>query len=218
MGERVSIAENTPDTGNKIQHTLVLASTSPRRLSLLRQLGFSPLVVPVDIAETVKSEESAQDLVLRLARSKADACHRELSTSALTDISGSTVVLGADTVIELDGEILGKPVDKAHALSMLAQLSGREHRVLTGVCVLQLDGSPSQTIAVSTRVEFATITPDIALSYWNSGEPQGKAGAYAIQGIGAQFVVHLSGSYSNVVGLPLFETSELLKSVGLTAL
>jgi septum formation protein len=181
-------------------------------------LGFTPVVAPANVPEIVQTGESAHDLVLRLARLKAEACEQQTLARGAVASHGYVVVIAADTVIEIDGEILGKPEDKAQGLCMLESLSGREHRVLSGVCVRKLGGPPPQTVVVSTRVKFARISQDLALRYWNSGEPQGKAGAYAIQGLGGQFVEHLSGSYSNVVGLPLFETNELLKSVGLTAL
>mgnify|MGYP001812700876 FL=1 len=123
------------------------------------------------------------------------------------------MVLGADTAVVLDGEVFGKPADQADALRMLAMLSGRRHQVMTGVAVRS--GSTVESVLSVTEVEFREIAPDEALDYWQSGEPRGKAGAYAIQGLGGAFVESIAGSYTGVVGLPVFETAELLRSVGI---
>ena len=195
----------------------MLASQSPRRLQLLRQLGLDPICLPIDIDETALPEETAKQLVHRLARLKAQAGQAHPDFSTLSDSVNLPVVLAADTVVELDGEILAKPVDESHGVWMLQRLSDREHHVISGVCVAKPSGEPN-AIMVSTTVKFSTITPEIARRYWHSGEPQGKAGGYAIQGIGAQFVESIVGSYSNVVGLPLFETSRLLESAGIISI
>ena len=134
--------------------------------------------------------------------------------------AGAVVVLGADTVIDLDGEVLGKPASRAEGVAMLMRLANREHTVLTGVCMLQTSFPMAEhpikalEIFVSTQVRFGPVSEEQADTYWNSGEPADKAGGYAIQGIGAQFVAYLSGSYSNVVGLPLYETNRLLQLAG----
>ena len=186
---------------------LYLASQSPRRLELLRQIGIEPQVLPVDIDEGPRPAESAEDYVLRLALEKARAgwaLHR----------GGPT--LGADTSVVLDGHMLGKPRGRDHALAMLAALGGREHRVLTAVAVT--DGRQEGRCLSDSRVRVRPIDPDEAAAYWAAGEPADKAGAYAIQGLGAMFIEHLSGSCSGVMGLPLFETAQLLRGFGVEVL
>ncbi|MBA1264032.1 Maf family protein [Stutzerimonas stutzeri] len=185
---------------------LFLASASPRRRELLTQIGVRFTLLPVSIDETPHAAEAPDTYVQRLAREKALAGLSHIEEPA-------ACVLGADTSVVLDGRILGKPVDKADALAMLQALSGREHQVLTAValaseagCVVRLVGS---------RVQFRAITADEAERYWASGEPQDKAGGYAIQGLGAVFVSGLQGSYSGVVGLPLGETAQLLAAFGI---
>jgi septum formation protein len=185
---------------------LFLASASPRRRELLTQIGVPFSLLAVSIDETPGSAESPDVYVRRLAREKA------LAGLALLD-DASACVLGADTTVVLGQRILGKPIDKQDALATLQALSGREHQVLTAValasqadCVVRL---------VSSRVRFRPIRPDEAEAYWASGEPQDKAGSYAIQGWGAIFVSALEGSYSGVVGLPLCETAQLLDAYGL---
>ncbi len=147
------------------------------------------MVRPANVDETPLPDEPAADHVLRLARAKAAA------------ISTAEVVLGADTIVELDGDLLGKPRDDAHARVMLTRLSGRAHHVLTGVCLRQ--GAREAAAVETTRVVFAPLTPAEIDDYMASGEPHGKAGAYAIQGRAACFIPRIEGSYSNVVGLPL---------------
>jgi septum formation protein len=183
---------------------LYLASRSPRRQELLRQLGlrFEPVVA--DVPERRAGGQSPADYALALARAKALA-----GASAVSD---GLPVLGADTDVVIDDEILGKPADRAHALAMLARLSGRTHEVYSGVAVTA-DGRTETALSV-TRVTFGDISAAAAQAYWDSGEPRDKAGAYAIQGLGAQFVKKIEGSYSGVVGLPLYETCELLSRFG----
>ena len=185
---------------------LVLASSSPRRLELLRQIGHEPRVAAIDIDETPRPGETPRALVVRLARAKAHAVEPP-------DVK--TVVLAADTVIDLDGRVLGKPRDRADAVAMLLALGGREHDVLSGLCVRRALGT--HAVAVRTLVRFGRVTRAEAVRYWESGEPVGKAGGYAIQGRGARFVASVRGSYSNVVGLPLHETARLLAAAGLDA-
>lgn len=186
---------------------LYLASQSPRRRELLQTIGQAFTVVDVDVPEVRAAGEAAEDYVSRVARDKARAGLAALAGTA------DAVVLGADTEVVLDGEVFGKPADAAQAAAMLARLAGRTHRVLSAVwCVAA--GREAHRFS-QTEVSFAALAePDIA-AYVASGEWRGKAGAYAIQGRAAAFVPHLSGSYSGVMGLPLHETAELLRSFGL---
>lgn len=185
---------------------LFLASGSPRRRELLTQIGVPFTVLSAQIDETPLDHETPAAYVERLARGKAGA-----GLALLTDQQGC--VLGADTAVVLDGRILGKPVDEADALQMLAGLSGREHEVLTAIALT--NKQRCETEVVASRVRFRSISPPEALAYWASGEPQDKAGSYAIQGLAAIFVERLQGSYSAVVGLPLCETAELLGRFGI---
>lgn len=185
---------------------LYLASGSPRRRELLTQIGIPFTTVSASIDETPLAGEHPEAYVLRLALGKAEA------GLATLDAGTPGVVLGADTAVVLDGRILGKPLDRADALAMLAALSGREHEVLTAVAVV--DGQRNESFCISSQVTFRVITPQEAEAYWSSGEPQDKAGSYAIQGLGAVFVKGLQGSYSAVVGLPVSETAELLARFG----
>ena len=182
---------------------LHLASSSPRRSRILEQMGVEFTAAGVDIDERQHPDETADIMVVRLAVEKACAAAPE----------PGTVVLGADTAVVLDGEVFGKPADRADALRMLAMLSGRRHQVMTGVAVLA--ASMAESVLSVTEVTFRKIAPDEALDYWQSGEPRGKAGAYAIQGLGGTFVESIAGSYTGVVGLPVFETAELLRSAGI---
>lgn len=186
--------------------SLILASSSPRRRELLKALGVTFDVRAVDVDERQHAGESAADMVLRLARAKAEAQAG----------AGGELVIGADTAVVLDDEIFGKPRDENDALRMLARLSGTTHRVLTGVAVY---AAGRVTTALSTtEVRFRDLDRDEAHRYWQTGEPCDKAGAYAIQGRGGVFVEAIIGSYSGVVGLPVFETARLLKDAGLDLL
>lgn len=185
-----------------------LASASPRRQELLRQLGLRFDVCPADIVELPQPAETAADYAQRMALEKACVAQEK--------IGASLPVLGADTDVVLDGRILGKPRDRADALQMLAALSDREHEVYSAVAMVQ--GARAEVLLSVTRVCFGLITADAAAHYWDSGEPADKAGAYGIQGLGAQFVKGINGSYSGVVGLPLFETTELLLRFGIHTL
>lgn len=189
-------------------HTLVLASASPRRRELLNQIGVQFEVIVHDIDETLLAGEMASDYVCRLARAKAAAV-------ALTEQHNmGRPVLGADTIVVVNGKVLGKPEDAEDASRMLNLLSGREHQVMTAVCVIQ--GERSGLRLSTTTVRFRELDSHEIEAYWQSGEPAGKAGAYAVQGLGALFIEHLAGSYSGVVGLPLYETAELLQTFGVT--
>ena len=179
---------------------LLLASASPRRSDLLKQMGVSFTVLAVDIDESRQGDESPVDYVSRLAMEKAQA--------GFARQDGQLPSLGADTIVVFDGQIFGKPRDQQHAETMLMALSGKVHSVFTAVAI---DNGSGTALAVSeTLVEFRTISQSECLIYWQTGEPEGKAGAYAIQGRGGIFVEKLEGSYSGVVGLPLAETEQLL--------
>jgi septum formation protein len=180
---------------------LVLASASPRRAELLRTAGFSFDVRPADVDETPRADEPPAAYALRVARDKA------LATAGRLD--GADVwILAADTVVVVDGHILGKPTDHADARRMLSMLSGVVHEVLTAVVVRHDEVETSEV--VSTRVRFAALGPAEIDWYVASGEPDGKAGAYAIQGLGSRFVDRIEGSWSNVVGLPLATVYRML--------
>lgn len=178
---------------------LILASASPRRRELLDQIGVCHEVRPVDVDETPHPGEAPDDFARRMARAKALAGVR---------IADGRPVLGADTVVSIGGDILGKPRDREHALAMLDRLSGRTHTVYSAVALIQ-EGQVRDALSV-TCVRFKALSAREREAYWASGEPVDKAGAYGIQGQGALFVEHIEGSYSGVVGLPLFETGALL--------
>lgn len=182
---------------------LVLASASPRRRELLAVLGVEFSVVPANIDETVLPGEAPRDYVRRMALEKA------LAGAAGPGAAG---VLGCDTAVIVDDDILGKPADRQDGMAMLARLSGRSHQVLSAVVLVDADGR-SEALSV-TEVSFRAITEAEAAAYWASGEPADKAGGYGIQGIGAVFVAGIKGSYTGVVGLPLFETAALLGERG----
>lgn len=182
-----------------------LASVSPRRRQLLEQLGLRFEVITADVDETSLPGEAPADYVLRLARSKAEAAARRLGSHGVP-------VLAADTAVVLETAILGKPRDRADGLAMLARLSGRRHQVLSAVALWR--DARLDTALSRSEVGFRSISAEEARSYWESGEPADKAGGYAIQGLGAVFVERLEGSYSGVMGLPLFETAGLLQKAG----
>ncbi len=183
---------------------LVLASASPRRAELLDRVGLAHRVVPADVDESVLPGETADDYVVRVATDKAVA----VATSA-----PGAVVLAADTSVVLDGEVLGKPADRDHALELLERLSGRSHRVLSAVVVVDADGVVHTTLAGAT-VTMAPLGADELAWYVDSGEPMGKAGAYAVQGRGAAMVERVEGDPTTVVGLPLRATLDLLRAAG----
>ena len=190
---------------------IILASQSPRRKTLLEQLGLSVICHPVDIDETPLHSELPSDLVVRLALTKATRCLELQNAMTPKGETATGVIIGADTTIDLDGQSLGKPIGESDAIDMLCRLAGREHFVHTGICVIDRFRGSTKTELVTTTIRFGAISHAKAKQYWDSGEPKGKAGSYAIQGLGAQFVAHLSGSYSNVVGLPLYETLQLVE-------
>jgi septum formation protein len=182
-----------------------LASASPRRSELLRQIGVDFTIRAAAIAEDAAAGEAPEAYVVRIAAAKAEA--------VWTAAADSRPVLGADTAVVLDGAILGKPKDAAEASAMLERLSGRTHRVLTGVALRHTAGLDSRLS--DSEVRFRTTTAAERLAYCATGEPFDKAGGYGIQGYAAVFVEQLKGSYSGVVGLPLFETAALLTRCGI---
>ncbi|TVR64479.1 MAG: septum formation inhibitor Maf [Gemmatimonadales bacterium] len=188
---------------------LILASASPRRSEILRGLGLSHQIRPAHVDETPLADESPSSLTERLARAKAMA--------VLAHTEGVPVV-GGDTVVALDGEILGKPVDADQAVAMLLQLSGRDHHVYSGLALAMV--SPEEDVRVvsgvqATRVRFRPFDAEVAAAYVATGEPMDKAGAYGIQGLGAVLVEEIQGDHSGVVGLPISLLVRLLGEVGM---
>jgi len=193
---------------------LILASQSPRRKSLLAQLGYQFTTQAADIDESVQSNETAKNYVLRLAQQKAKVIFATLSAQQQAE----SVVIGSDTSVVIEGEILGKPLNEADCIATLLRLENKQHQVLTAIAVVSQDqANKNETMSqlVETQVQFKALTVDEIKRYWQTGEPCDKAGSYAIQGIGGQFVTTIKGSYSAVVGLPLYETAQLLAQVGL---
>ena len=187
---------------------LILASASPRRQALLKQVGIAFRQQVAEIDETPLENEAAEDYVVRLALEKARAVRQH-------SVTGRLPVLGADTAVVIDGRLLGKPENPAHARQMLQLLSGREHRVMSAVALVR--SREAVQISVS-RVWFRPLGENEIDAYWRTGEPQDKAGAYAIQGVGAIFIERLEGSYTGVMGLPLYETGRLLQDFGIQIL
>lgn len=185
---------------------IFLASASPRRAQLLDQIGVAHRVQPASLDETRQRDEAPADYVVRLARSKAEALWGTL------DPAERRPVLGADTTVAIDGEVLGKPVDRAGGIRMLQRLSGRTHEVFTAVALCHAGGCDHR-LSVS-EVTFRPITVEESEAYWRTGEPADKAGGYAVQGLAAVFITRIAGSYSGIMGLPLAETAELLQITG----
>jgi nucleoside triphosphate pyrophosphatase len=183
---------------------IILASASPRRLDLLQQIGVNCRVYPVDIDETPNLNETPLTYVERVAAQKSLVCQQQLAAKI--------PVLAADTAVVLNGRIMGKPLDFAHAQEMLRALSGKTHQVFSGVSVRGCHNDYKVSI---TEVTFRTLDDVEIAAYWQTGEPADKAGGYAIQGMGGVFVESIRGSFSGVVGLPLFETAQLLKKHGI---
>ncbi len=192
---------------NHLTKPLVLASRSPRRLQLLRQIGFAPSVVPCDIPEEFVAEQSPAENAVRLAAAKADIVARETSLGC---------VLGADTIVSIDGILLGKPVDPDDAVRMLRQLSGRVHRVHTGYALVDQPSGRRETGVEETAVYFRVLPQEEIEEYVRGGSPMDKAGAYGIQDdYGAVFVKRVEGCYYNVVGLPLSAVYAALLRLGI---
>ena len=196
---------------------LILASASPRRRELLASLDLDFTVRPATVDETPNPGERPRDLVRRLAREKAEAGAQDgeqaTSEGARDAGQGHEWVLAADTIVVIEGEVLGKPADRTEARRMLKRLQGRWHLVLTGVALRPPDGDTLHAVE-STRVLFAELTPEQIDWYAETGEPDDKAGAYAVQGLGALFVSEIDGNYSNVVGLPLPTVRQLFEGAG----
>lgn len=186
----------------KIKSPLILASSSPRRQELLQRLDLDFEIISPEIDESCLEGETANQYVARLAQEKAQA---------VLEKRPDAIVIAADTTVCIDNEIIGKPANKQQAFDIWQKLSGRWHEVMTGVCVA--GNSQSLTTVVTTKVEFQSLMLEEMEEYWETGEPIGKAGAYAIQGIASQYIPQLQGSYTNVVGLPLYETVQLLRKV-----
>jgi septum formation protein len=193
---------------NSSKPLIWLASASPRRSALLKQIGIAHEVRPVDLDETSKPGESPAEYVTRLAQAKAQALWSRLSADQRLP------VLGSDTTVALGNEILGKPADREDGLRMLRALSGRTHQVFTAVALRHEQGCDAR-MSVSDVTVKALSDGEIE-AYWETGEPADKAGAYGIQGQAAVFIERIAGSYSGIVGLPLYETGELLRMIGIT--
>ncbi len=188
---------------------IILASSSPRRAEILRDAGVGFEILPAEIDETPLPGETASAMVARLAEAKARA-----ATSQLNAGVRECFVIGSDTTVELDGEILGKPRDPAHARDMLAKLSGRSHRVLTGIFLLQLPSGDTRAAVEITTVTFASLGSGEIEEYVRTGEPLGKAGAYGIQGVAGRYIPKVEGCYFNIVGLPTATLYKLLRELG----
>lgn len=185
--------------------SLFLASGSPRRYELLQVLQRPFRVIRPHVEERQAADEAAHQYVRRLAEDKARA------GLALIEAPQDAVVIGSDTIVVVDGDVLEKPVDEADFLAMFARLSGRTHQVMTAVAVQ--DDTQCLSDMVTTEVHFCHISAQQATAYWTTGEPVDKAGGYAIQGYAGKFVEYMKGSYSAVVGLPLFETEQLIQRI-----
>jgi septum formation protein len=188
-----------------VRNKLILASASPRRLELLGQIGITPdQILPADIDETLLKNELPRVFALRLAQEKAAKIH---------ETNKGAVILAADTVVACGRRVLDKPVDAKDAIRILEILSGRRHKVYGGICVIGADGK-ARTKLVETIVNFRRLSDADIAEYVASDEWDGKAGAYAIQGLASTYVKFLSGSYSNVIGLSLYDTVNLLNASG----
>jgi septum formation protein len=188
-----------------LTNSFILASASPRRQELLRQVGLKFKIVPAHVNEDHLPQESPREHVQRLAGNKAMAIARKYPDAW---------VLGADTIVVIDGLILGKPKGKAQAKEMLQRLSGREHKVFTGFTIAQAAAGISKTKVIQSAVRFKNISAEELAWYTGCAEPYDKAGGYAVQGKGAHFIKSIRGSYTNVIGLPLCEVLEELKNLG----
>lgn len=205
VGSRATRYMRNPD--------VYLASASPRRRELLRQIGVRYRLVDAQVDESMREGEGVADYALRIAREKA-----RMGRAQLPPTCSDIPVLGADTVVVVDGIRLGKPAGREDALAMLRALSGRSHEVLSAVAVAAGQGAEEQSRLSRSVVWFRTLAERECIAYWDSGEPVDKAGAYAIQGLAAAFIPRLEGSFSGVMGLPLFETVELLRAFGVRVL
>jgi septum formation protein len=203
-----------PTSSNVLYPFVYLASQSPRRQELLQQLGvrFELLLPrPDEDAEALEAEqpgEHAHHYVMRVCVLKAQAARKRLEASG----RAAAPILVADTTVTIDDSILGKPRDADDAIQMLTRLAGRSHEVLTAVAVVDAAGTALPAVLSTSRVRFAALSRDALARYAASGEPLGKAGAYGVQGRAAAFIEHIDGSYSGIMGLPLYETAALLRA------
>ena len=188
---------------------LYLASKSPRRAELLRQIGVKFDIIEIEIDESARDGESVYELAQRLCCEKALKGHVQFKAMQVDDL-----ILAADTLISLDGRIIGKPASEQECRHILGQLSGQAHQVLTAIALINYQGDITHRVT-SNKITFRTLTESEIEKYCASAEPHDKAGAYAIQGKAAIFIQHMSGSYSSVMGLPLFETAQLLQQAGI---
>jgi septum formation protein len=202
---RCQLYQSKRTDSSLIPNRLILASGSPRRFALLGELGIPFQTVVSDAPETIDPRLSPKAQAVALAERKAGAVANKLQAG---------IVLGADTIVVHDGEMLGKPVDEADATRMLRRLSGQAHRVVTGIAVVDARTGSLRSSAVSSIVRFRTLSDEEIDRYVATGEPRGKAGAYAIQGLGGGLVSTLEGCFTNVVGLPLCETARVLNAAG----
>lgn len=195
---------------------MILASASPRRAELLRQVGLRFEVKPADIDETMLSTETPEQYVRRLSLEKASAIYAKMrsdnQSSESTEALGSLLVLGADTIVVHKDQVFGKPSDCSEFKDTMNLLSGNRHQVMSAISVVSAQNS--DTVVSLTDVYFRDLAATEIDAYWQTGEPRDKAGGYAIQGLGASFVQRIEGSYSGVMGLPLFELSQMLKRFG----
>lgn len=190
----------------KNQHrSIILASSSPRRKELLAGLGLEFTVIPSDVSEEIENNCSPEEMVKLLAQRKAEAVARQIDQG---------LVIGADTIVVLEGEVLGKPRDKVDAFSMLTRLQGREHEVYSGISIVDAKTNEYETGFQSTKVRMRSLNDLEVTQYIATDEPMDKAGAYAIQGLGATLVEGINGDYFTVVGLPLALTAKYLRNFG----
>ena len=207
-------SKNTSSTKKKKSNNfdIYLASSSPRRFEILKNLKVNFELLKCDFNEDNFNEEDPQNFVLKNTQQKCLTAQAFRQKSNLSN----KPVLTADTIVSMDGKIFGKPSDKDHAISMLLELSGRKHSVMTCICLGEMDSEKNSNVkmafdVITTEVTFSNLTANECAKYWATGEPKDKAGAYGIQGYGALFVDSIEGSYSNVVGLPIQETCKILK-------
>lgn len=192
---------------------IILASASPRRVELLRNLGLSFRVRPSDVEENFADHLSPEQVVIELAERKARAVQQSLEPG---QSKANSYIIAADTIVVLGDEILGKPADKSDAAAMLSRLSGRCHQVFTGVCVLH--GEQSDAQAERSNVVFRSLSPAEIACYVATEEPMDKAGAYAVQGIGAFMIERIEGCITNIIGLPVVRTMKMLRAAGLSVM
>jgi len=201
--EQAAASDPTPD--RKMDNGLILASASPRRSELLARMGYAFDVIPADVDESIRPGADPAEEAVRLAIAKAEDVAGRV---------GPAIVVGADTLCALGGEILGKPADREHAVEMLGRLSGTRHHVITGICVIDTESGRRAAEAVSTAVTMRPMTDEQVREYVASGEADGKAGAYAIQETADRYVEQIEGSFDNVVGLPTERLADILADFG----